>query len=72
MNKYIFLYKENEWLNNWEFSSVVDVVEWKDEDNAFENLKIKHDYIWHSWDYENYSCYELKDWKEKEFNIVPD
>ena len=71
MNKYIFLDKENEWLNNWEFSSVVDVVEWKDEDNAFEKLKIKHDYIWHSWDYEKYSCYELKDWIEKEFNIVP-
>jgi len=47
------------------------IVEWKNPKDAFENLRKKEnfEYIGNSWDYENYICYELVDWKMKEFNL---
>jgi len=73
MKKYIFLtHYDDEFYeleNSW--ATVVWIVNWKNQRDAFKNLKRKEkiDYIGETWDYENYFCYELTDWKRSEFRL---
>lgn len=73
MKKYIFLsyYEESfEDLNN-SSANGLSIIEWENPKDAFKNLRKAEEFehIGHSWDPENYICYELVDWKMTEFNL---
>jgi hypothetical protein len=73
MKKYIFLSYFAEKFENLDKSSTsgLTIIEWENPQNAFKNLRKSEEFehIGHSWDTENYICYELVDWKMTEFNI---
>lgn len=77
MKKYIFLacYSENVWQNFIDLegasSTGLAVVEWKNPKDAFAELRKteRFEYLWHSWDQENYICYELIDGEMIQFTL---
>lgn len=73
MKKYIFLsYFEDKFENLYSSSTNgLAIIEWKNPKDAFERLRKTEDFehIGHSWDPENYICYELVDWVMTEFNL---
>jgi len=55
--------------HNLEDARFLDIIEWENPENAFLNLKIKYDYLWHSWDPELYICIEISSKEPKYFDL---
>ncbi len=72
MKSYIFLqtfWEYNDEDEMLEQSNFLWITSWENEKEAFENLKNQFDYLWHSWDEENYVCFELVNDKYKIFTL---
>lgn len=72
MKSYIFLQTFWEYNNEDEMleqSNFLWIVSWENEKEAFKNLRKQFDYLWCSWDEENYICFELISDKYKTFTL---
>jgi hypothetical protein len=70
MKKYLFLTTyDEEYFDDVDGTSWVAIVEAENKEKAFKKLIDESEYIWYSWDLEQYICYELASSKAKLFRI---